>query len=54
MRRQTRVSGLRIAALFLVAVLALTFRMLWNLDALSLESGDPTPEEPSGGKENES
>jgi UDP-GlcNAc:undecaprenyl-phosphate GlcNAc-1-phosphate transferase len=48
----TRLEGTT-AALFLMAVLALTFRMLWNLDALSLESGDPLDEAPRG-KENDS
>ena len=49
----TRLEG-TIAALFLVAVLALTFRMLWNLDALSLESGDAKAGEASRKRENES
>jgi len=47
----TRLEG-PMAALFLVAVLALTVRMLWNLDALSLEGGDVRSEKPpAGGKE---
>jgi hypothetical protein len=42
------------AALFLIAVLALTVRMLWNLDALSLESSEPAAgEPPTGAKEEE-
>jgi hypothetical protein len=36
----TRLQG-TMAAFFLIAVLALTVRMLWNLDALSLEGGEP-------------
>jgi UDP-GlcNAc:undecaprenyl-phosphate GlcNAc-1-phosphate transferase len=36
----TRLHG-TMAAFFLIAVLALTVRMLWNLDALSLEGGEP-------------
>ena len=49
----TRIQG-PMAALFLVAVLALTVRMLWNLDALSLEGGEPAAgEPPAGAKEEE-
>ena len=49
----TRLEG-STAAIFLVAVLALTFRMLWNLGALSLEGSDPlgvTPSEDSEEKQ---
>jgi UDP-GlcNAc:undecaprenyl-phosphate GlcNAc-1-phosphate transferase len=43
------------AALFLVAVGVLTFRMLWNLDALSLEDKSPGPAKLSvAAKEDES
>jgi UDP-GlcNAc:undecaprenyl-phosphate GlcNAc-1-phosphate transferase len=42
------------AAVFLLAVLALTIRMLWNLGALSLDGGAPVPQTPShGGKESD-
>jgi UDP-GlcNAc:undecaprenyl-phosphate GlcNAc-1-phosphate transferase len=41
------------AVLFLIAVLALTVRMLWNLDALSLESSEPAADEPPGGAKEE-
>jgi UDP-GlcNAc:undecaprenyl-phosphate GlcNAc-1-phosphate transferase len=49
----TRLEGTT-AALFLAAVVALTVRMLWNLDALSLESNEPAAgEPPAGAKEGE-
>lgn len=42
------------AAVFFVAVLALTFRMLWNLGALSLGGDEPEAEKPSSdGKESD-
>ena len=44
----TRLEG-PMAAFFLVAVLALTARMVWNLDALSIEGGEPPSEEPAAG-----
>jgi UDP-GlcNAc:undecaprenyl-phosphate GlcNAc-1-phosphate transferase len=37
----TKLTG-PIAALFLVAVVVLTLRLLWNLDALGIEAGDIT------------
>jgi hypothetical protein len=47
----TRLEG-PMAAVFMIAVLALTIRMLWNLDALSLEESGPIEEQPpDGGKE---
>ena len=43
------------AALFLVAVIVLTVRMLRNLDALSLAGHEPAAgEPPTGAKEEES
>jgi UDP-GlcNAc:undecaprenyl-phosphate GlcNAc-1-phosphate transferase len=50
----TRLQG-TIAAVFLIAVLVLTARVVWNLDALSLEGGEPAAAEPSAGvKEDDS
>jgi len=50
----TKLEGL-MAALCLLAVSALTLRMLWNLDALSLEARSSSAAEPSAGmKEDES
>lgn len=49
----TRLQG-AMAGLFLIAVLVLTFRVLWNLDALSLESSEPAGDVPAGVEEDES
>jgi len=50
----TKLQGVT-AALFLTAVLVLTIRLLWNLDALSLEGGEPAEGELSSEvKEDES
>jgi hypothetical protein len=48
----TRLEGTT-AALFLAAVIALTIRMLWNLDALSLEAKEPTAGELTAGAKEE-
>jgi UDP-GlcNAc:undecaprenyl-phosphate GlcNAc-1-phosphate transferase len=49
----TRLEGTT-AALFLVAVIALTIRMLWNLGAFSIEANEPTAGDlPAGAKEEE-
>jgi hypothetical protein len=48
----TRLQG-AMAGLFLIAVLALTFRVLWNLDALSLETREPAADELPAGVEKE-
>jgi UDP-GlcNAc:undecaprenyl-phosphate GlcNAc-1-phosphate transferase len=50
----TKLEG-TMAALCLLLIAALTFRMLWNLDALSLEDRNPvSPESPTGFEEDDS
>jgi hypothetical protein len=49
----TRLEGIA-ALLFLVAVVVLTLRLLWNLDALAIEGTEPTSSDLSaGGEEDE-